>query len=114
MKTNHTPGPWKNYGGIIQSGKRAIAKVCPLADPAEDEANAELIASAPDLARQLDEAREQVKVLAQNVVTYAVSVLAQQVREFGETDRNPPSHAQISNDIAQARAALAQAQGGDK
>lgn len=50
METKHTPGPWAKYGGVIRSvvgNERKVADVRVLDD--EGQANAKLIAAAPDL-----------------------------------------------------------------
>jgi hypothetical protein len=58
MSTQHTPGPWTNHGRIPQPGlphsavaaKTLIARVYSEAfgDEAQEKANADLIAAAPD------------------------------------------------------------------
>jgi hypothetical protein len=63
MSTKHTPGPWTNHGRIAQTGlphsavaaKTLIARVYSEAfgDEAQEEANARLIAAAPELLEQL-------------------------------------------------------------
>jgi hypothetical protein len=50
METKHTPGPWAKYGSVIRSlsgSERKVAEVRVLDD--EGQANAKLIAAAPDL-----------------------------------------------------------------
>ena len=60
MKTTHTPGPWAHYDGIIY-----IEKVGTVAEISDDltakEANARLIAAAPDLLNACLEAMELLK-----------------------------------------------------
>ena len=69
---NHTPGPWTvngNIGRKSELGIMADAAPCIIATmgnqkewPAEAEANARLIAAAPDLLAALQEAREAIGV----------------------------------------------------
>lgn len=69
VKSGPTPGPWKDDSLLFSGGWRCIVNLpggrsIDVADPRnrktdeEDKANAELIASAPDLARKVNEARE--------------------------------------------------------
>ena len=99
MNTQHTPGPW-NYSGPCEiTGRYSIFHNGPLAycadttaKPGDGEANARLIAAAPDLLAVLQEA---VKVL-----DYAAFAL----------DAPEASHFRAT--IADARAAIAKATGG--
>jgi hypothetical protein len=67
-KATHTPGPWKHYGGAVWSEHKSVSgketrgtrtnHVCAVSPrlkmpDAEREANARLIAAAPDLIRLL-------------------------------------------------------------
>lgn len=98
MNTQHTPGPW-NYSGPCEiTGRYSIFHNGPLAycadttaKPGDGEANARLIAAAPDL---LDVLQEAVKVL-----DYAAFAL----------DAPEASHFRAT--IADARAAIAKATG---
>ena len=49
--TEFTPGPWSAYKGIVWTSKDDIVADCngTIFDPPEDDANARLIAAAPDL-----------------------------------------------------------------
>jgi hypothetical protein len=54
MKTHHTPGPWSHANGIVVGGNKIVADYCAsgkydTASLREQEANARLIAAAPDL-----------------------------------------------------------------
>jgi hypothetical protein len=70
-KVKHTPGPWTNHGRIQQPGlphssvaaKTLLARVYSEAfgDDAQETANANLIAAAPDLLDALRIARETIK-----------------------------------------------------
>lgn len=57
MKTPWTPGPWKavelENGNIVTGDTRHCGNVCELDRGTESEANAALIAAAPDLAEAL-------------------------------------------------------------
>lgn len=56
---NYTEGVWTKRGLFIKTEERGyIAEVLGLADPYEEEANAQLIASAPDLYEALKEAQD--------------------------------------------------------
>lgn len=73
MKTKHTPGPWKICGGFIADsrGEAAIAKFVPIdgvtwCDSAagnETQANARLIAAAPELLAALQELTEGMQLV---------------------------------------------------
>ena len=53
MSAGHTPGPWRVFGyDIGTSPDETLAVVCAM-DGNTDDANANLIAAAPDLARAL-------------------------------------------------------------
>ena len=53
MSAKHTPGPWRLYGYDVGTAQdETLAVVCAM-DGDTDEANARLIAAAPDLARAL-------------------------------------------------------------
>ena len=62
MKTKHTPGPWTADGTRIKAYRdNGYTKICKVGDvwPARtDEANARLIAAAPELLEELMSARE--------------------------------------------------------
>ncbi len=54
--TKHTPGPWREKGFIIESGAHDGDMFIPVADLVENgevQANARLIAAAPDLLAEL-------------------------------------------------------------
>ncbi len=61
MTSKHTPGPWRVVGGTQVTGRDVICNTADLDDPrqsneawvAEMQANARLIAAAPDLADAL-------------------------------------------------------------
>lgn len=57
----HTPGPWRTYrpsepreGWLIERSGRCIAETFTMDTPSEEEANAVLIAAAPDLLAALE------------------------------------------------------------
>lgn len=57
--SKHTPGPWAKHGGVIRSlgmNDRKVADVRVLDD--EGQANANLIAAAPDLLEAIKAARD--------------------------------------------------------
>jgi hypothetical protein len=62
MKTKHTPGPWllvsREVGGAIQivDSHPATLRICTVTNAHNDEANAHLIAAAPELLKQLESA----------------------------------------------------------
>ena len=72
MNTQHTPGPWHvNDDGHIDSAFGAIAEIVGVDNPDDEtKPNANLIAAAPDLLRELDKARaalkEQLEILIQS------------------------------------------------
>lgn len=54
MTTNHTPGPWKwDQPSVFNTAGIPIAHIFNHLDPKEKEANARLIASAPELLEAL-------------------------------------------------------------
>lgn len=56
METKHTPGPWAKFGSVIRSlagSDRKVADVRII--DAEGQANAKLIAAAPDLLEALED-----------------------------------------------------------
>ena len=61
MTTQHTPGPWENLGTIVQAAGLISIDILPASAPdrpvthAEIEANARLIAAAPELLMALKE-----------------------------------------------------------
>lgn len=73
-ETKHTPGPWKNNGGRIETEKDAydggiIATVGIVNHQDQtDTANAELIAAAPETACQRDELLEAMRQIKNNCV----------------------------------------------
>lgn len=57
----HSPGPWSLYGGYVRAGKRTIAHVeTDHAAPLAVEANARLIAAAPEMLEALRDAVEEM------------------------------------------------------
>ncbi len=95
MKTNHTPGPWSLVGMLIEAPREQA--ICSMKPPhfngyANAEANARLIASAPDL---LAACQNAANVLAALATGHLESI-----------DRDSPA-------LAQLRAAIAKAKGTD-
>jgi hypothetical protein len=79
MNTKHTPGPWTAYPvstdtfwrvGSLSGGKPkyAIAEIKPSGRPNEDEANAVLIARAPDLLAEVDRLRVVLNRMGEGMV----------------------------------------------
>jgi len=99
--STHTPGPWQLHKSddtlVIGSDCREVAEAC--GDYTEEaewprmEANARLIAAAPDLLSALKDARESIEALA-NMVSDAT-----QFRQ------------DVSDDLARINAAIAKAEG---
>ena len=99
MKTQYTPGPWHAGGLTVYGGSGARLTVadttcCGSMTRAEDEANAQLIAAAPDLLAALD-------LLTQ----LATSQLNQSATDFGLVNCDA---------LAAARAAITKAKGETK
>jgi len=64
--TKHTPGPWEVQIGIDPTGFACyfIGRISrPFISRAEEEANARLIAAAPDLLSALEQANEMLKYI---------------------------------------------------
>lgn len=62
-QTTHTPGPWEvlagpEWGGFTVGGQRIVATMREWGFPGEAEANARLIAAAPDLLAALESAED--------------------------------------------------------
>lgn len=77
MKNAHTPGPWRVNKKVNTSVEQATAPqgmvlICQCEDPdgartnKEDEANARLIAAAPELLAAVEEAKAQIEFIWQN------------------------------------------------
>lgn len=66
----HTPGPWSYHGGFGQCVKAGLNVVAecrkPPLNPAECEANAKLIAAAPDMLEALRDAVRLIEYLGGN------------------------------------------------
>ena len=63
--SKHTPGPWMAFGHLVGAGKDSRIAVCvaPLVGPDASNANARLIAAAPEL---LDALRELVNAASEH------------------------------------------------
>jgi hypothetical protein len=69
IEMKHTPGPWKHDGEIIYSGNYTLnngwtnhATIAKVEDHANWEANARLIAAAPDLLEALKKISKELRV----------------------------------------------------
>ncbi len=94
----HTPGPWGYSEGEIYRGNNPIASVIPsfgwFRKTAEDEANARLIAAAPELLEQCK--------LFEKVLTY-----------YYGTDKNTAISATANENRDNLREVLAKVEGGE-
>jgi len=67
MKTNHTPGPWHNFGPIIHKKGQHIASLSKNGNfNDEDKANASLIAASPELLQRLIESNDVLNLILSN------------------------------------------------
>lgn len=92
---SHTPGPWRAISLNVWDDNGGERKICncdvgPLHGYAEDEANARLIAAAPELLEALQQAEKRLA-------------------KYHERD---PLNAGLDNTLGWVRAAIAKAQGG--
>ena len=104
MNAQHTPGPWKFGGwgscGIFAHDGKQVARVrstCQMYD-GESTANAQLLASAPDLLAALEASEAELTRMHGRAVGPGA----------------PLGNGSTSMAIRQARAAIAQAEGGAK
>ncbi len=72
MKTKHTKGEWKVVGKWIKSGNKIIATLWAKKNPKQEQANARLIAAAPDLLRALQGDEENCVPNAQTILSQAL------------------------------------------
>lgn len=92
---NHTPGPWHTQGCTIYSGKNRVAQTWDTCDDFPTptmEADADLIASAPDLLRALELA-----------LSWLESAQADQPEDWQDN--------RLSDAVNSARAAISKAKG---
>jgi len=107
MDTKHTPGPWRAermdiWPGVKTPGSALVAQVHFREDQEEGEANARLIAAAPELLAAIQPLRD---ALARAVGGFELAVRGCPVRDMTET-----IHEARAAD-KQAAAALAKAEG---
>lgn len=102
MKQNHTPGPWVTaYTGdyvYIYSEHNEQISVVPRAGTTEQLSNAQLIASAPDMAIEIETLREALKLA---------------IREMDIARMEGANAARLHTAIVNAGAALAKAERGN-
>jgi hypothetical protein len=99
-QTAHTPGPWENKYPVIMAGSARLARIeCTPEMDKYDEANARLIAAAPDLLEALHIVTSRLEVL----LRYKAR---EQTQDF--VDRMISVHP----DLCQAKRVIAKAQGG--
>ena len=109
MSAQHTPGPWINDApGCVAKhwpeGGKATVCICPAG--AEGEANARLIAAAPETAAE----RDQLRALNADMLAALREYDAYMSRFYRDTDGGPMSEPNRASWKA-ARAAIARAEG---
>ena len=108
MKTQHTPGPWKEdkYGCVIDAGGRVVCnEFCTTSIPlAESLANARLIAAAPELLEALENLLRNAYDKARYIAMLEGPEQDIAAAEAKESELDSP-------EMGRARAALAKAKG---
>jgi len=67
MKTQHTPGPWKNFGPIIHKNGQHIAALSKCGNfSIEDKANIQIMTTAPEMLETLQRLSEQARTFLQS------------------------------------------------